>query len=103
MRTVRWIRNWLSCLAQRIVVNSTKPGHCWCAPGVVLRPVVFSVFNDLVDGAECTLPKPADDTELGGVVDTTKGCAAIQRNLNGLEESHQVQQRGEQSLAPGEE
>jgi len=54
--------------------------------GKVLGPVLFNLFiNDLDEELECTFSKFADDTKLGGVVDTLAGCAVIQRVLNRVE------------------
>jgi len=71
-------------------LGSGAPSFSWrpLTSGVpqafIIGPFPLSLFiNDLDDGTEHTFSKLTDNTNLGGVADTSGGCVLFKRTLRG--------------------
>ena len=86
-QVANWIANWLSCQKQRVAVSGRM--SCWedvssgVPQGSVLRLLLFIIYiNDLDNGVKSKLSKFADDTKLGGEVDSRGGGDQIQGSID---------------------
>lgn len=73
--------NWLTGHTQKVAVNGFysdwQPVTSAVPPGLLLGPTLFSIsINNLDDQIDITHTKFADDSKLGGEVDTSEGKAS---------------------------
>ena len=85
-QVANWIANWFSDRKQRVAVSGRM--SCWEdvsggePQGSVLGPLLFIIYiNNLDSGVKSKLSKFADDTKLGGKVDSRGGGDQIQKSI----------------------
>ena len=84
-----WIQNWLLDRSQRVVVESCfsnwRPVTSGVPQGSVLGPLLFVIYmNDLDENIGGMVSKFADDTKIGGIVDSEESYLQLQWDLNQL-------------------
>ena len=86
-QVANWITNWVGNSKQRVALSGRM--SCWEAVssgiprGSVLRPLLFIIYiNDLYDAVKSKLSKFADDTKLGGEVDSRGGGEHIHESID---------------------
>ncbi|XP_059510326.1 adenylate kinase 2, mitochondrial isoform X1 [Stegostoma tigrinum] len=85
-----WIQNWLADRRQRVVVDGKY--SAWRSllsggpQGSVLGPLLFVVFiNDLDEEVEGRVSMFADDTKVGGAIDSIEGYCTLQRDIDSMQ------------------
>ena len=88
---LKWIRSWLIGRKQRVVINGVRSDWGMVKSGVpqgsVLGPLLFIIYiNDIDIGITSRISKFADDTKIGRVIETDIDIAALQKDLDNLNE-----------------
>merc|ERR1711867_265956 len=89
MQTVRWIKHWLQDRKQKVVINGCDSSWANVTSGVpqgsVLGPLLFLIYiNDIDQGVGGLSPLFADDTKLGGVIESCLGTKKLQSDFDKL-------------------
>lgn len=64
--------------------SSWRPITSGAPSGLLVGHGLFNILSVLKGGTECTISMVAGDRELGGMDDTTDGCAAFRKDLDRL-------------------
>jgi retron-type reverse transcriptase len=90
-RVLRWVKSWLFCRRQRVVLNgkfsSWEEVLSGVPQGSVLGPLLFVIFINDIDEAVPEveiIKKFADDTKVGQTVTDQEGREKLQAAFNGL-------------------
>ena len=82
----QWIKNWLACRKQRVVVRGSKSSWLPVTSGVpqgsVLGQILVLVYiNDLEDGVSSSNLKFADDTKIFRTIKSESDVKILQQDL----------------------